>query len=109
MKYTIKHEGDFTAYFEKQMRLPANRHAYFASRAWQMRKQALALRSNGKCERCGYGRFEVAHHLTYAHFGAEYIKELQAICRPCHAYLHAKSNFDPAQHPPDQMQLTFSF
>lgn len=106
MKIKIN-ESDFETYWKQQMRLPANRQAYFASRAWQMRKQALSIRSNGKCERCQNGKYEVTHHLTYAHFGAEYLKELQAICRPCHSYLHARSDFDPANQP--QLQLTLDF
>lgn len=74
-----------------------------------MRKQAIAIRSNGKCERCGHGKYEIAHHLTYAHFGSEYIKELQAICRDCHAYLHAKSDYDPAKDHPALKQMSLPF
>lgn len=106
----IKHPEDFSAYFDRLMKLPANRQAYYASRAWQMRKQALAKRSKGKCERCERGRFQIAHHLTYAHFGREYLHELQAICRDCHNYLHGRSDFDPtrdAEGLPVQQMLAF--
>jgi 5-methylcytosine-specific restriction endonuclease McrA len=102
-------EDDFQAYFQRLMQNPVHRKAYLASRAWQIRRQALALRSNGKCERCGFGRYQVAHHLTYLHFGAEYLTELQAICWDCHKYLHAKSNYDPCKDRPIDLQRVLDF
>lgn len=105
MKLTIQNPSDFTSYFERLMREPANRQAYLASRAWQMLRQQLGQRSNGSCERCGSGKFEVAHHLTYIHFGEERLHELQAICRACHNYLHAKTDVDPARDIAKQERL----
>ncbi len=105
IKTTIN-ENDFSAYLSRLLKIPANRQAYYASRAWQMRRQGVALRSSGKCERCKSGRFQLVHHLTYAHFGAEYMNELQGLCRDCHAYLHYKSDYDPCNDPNKAIQLS---
>lgn len=109
MKINMNNPEDLDAYLQRLMKNPANRSAYYASRAWHMRKQAVAIRCNGKCERCGRGKFEIAHHLTYAHFGAEYIKELQGLCRQCHAYLHARSEYDPCKDDGRTKQLSLEF
>lgn len=94
-------------FLARVMRNPSQRKAYLASRAWYTRKQALALRSQGKCERCGFGRYQVAHHLTYRHFGAEFLNELLAVCKDCHQFLHARSNVDPATIKSGQGHLEF--
>src|SRR4030095_7130362 len=86
------------------LRDPAARRAYYASQAWQNRAQARMLLSKGLCERCHRHKAQIVHHLTYEHFGAEYIAELQALCRDCHAYLHGYSAFDPLE-PKGPMQL----
>lgn len=98
---------DLNRFLARTMQNPSQRKAYMASRAWYLRKQALALRSNGRCERCGNGKYEVAHHLTYAHFGAEFLNELQALCRACHAFLHGRSDVDPTKTIHVQMTLSF--
>jgi hypothetical protein len=106
MKLKIEHGQDFNLYFDRLMKDPAHRHAYYASHAWNVRKQAVAARCNGKCERCQHGKFQILHHLTYQHFGREYMNELQSLCRDCHGYLHGKSDYDPVNYPDHWKQMS---
>lgn len=73
-----------------------DRHVYMASREWALKREAVRERSQGFCERCWYAPQEAVHHMTYEHLGDEPLDELLAVCRPCHAWLSAKSDFDPA-------------
>ncbi len=67
----------------------AQYHAYLASPAWAERRDGIRYRSRGICERCGAARMSDVHHLTYARVGHERDSDLQAVCRRCHAVLHA--------------------
>ena len=73
--------------------------AYLASREWSVLKEAVKKRSRGFCERCLINVMDHVHHLTYARKYAEDLADLQAICKPCHDYTHAKSDTDPAAWP----------
>ena len=58
-----------------------------------------AIRTNGgKCERCHRNPIECHHHWTYRSLGREQysLADVLACCSQCHAYLHYRSNFDPA-------------
>jgi hypothetical protein len=101
--------NSFEYQWNRAMQSPANRAAYRASRAWQLRKQAVGLRARGRCERCRWGRYEECHHLTNLHYGAEYVAELMALCRDCHAYLHGHSAYDPVQDGPKEKQGFLKF
>lgn len=68
---------------------------YLASREWAVKKNLVRQRSGGICERCHLGPHEQTHHLTYKNIGNEPLEDLQGVCRPCHEYLSAKSEFDP--------------
>lgn len=71
-------------------------HRYMASREWALKKEAVKKRSGGYCERCKIAPMQNTHHLSYEHVGNEPLNELQGTCRPCHEYLSAKRNDDPA-------------
>src|SRR5207244_330918 len=70
---------------------------YLASREWAERKEAVRKRSSGYCERCHVREHQQTHHLTYANLGHEPLEDLLGICRPCHEYLSAKRDDDPAE------------
>lgn len=76
----------------------AEYHRYLASREWAVLKEQVRARSEGFCERCAVGPYQETHHLTYEHVGAELLDDLLAVCSPCHAFLSAKSNEDPAEN-----------
>jgi len=64
---------------------------YLRSDHWQDTRRRVLQRANGFCEGCWQRRATQVHHLTYAHRGAEFLWELVAICDPCHARLHGKT------------------
>lgn len=70
---------------------------YLASREWALRKQAVARRSGGTCERCLRNPANQVHHLTYEHLGNEPLEDLQHVCRPCHEYESGLTNIDPRE------------
>lgn len=74
--------------------------AYLCSRDWAVLKEAVADRSGGICERCTVNPMDHVHHLTYARKYAERLEDLQACCKQCHEFIHAKSDSDPAAHRP---------
>lgn len=69
---------------------------YLASREWAIKKEAIAKRCSGFCERCAVGSYESTHHVTYKNIGNEPLDDLLAVCNECHAFLSAKSDYDPA-------------
>ncbi len=74
--------------------------AYLCSREWSVLKEAVKDRSGGMCERCTINRMDHVHHLTYARKYAERLEDLQACCKPCHDFIHGKSDYDPADLKP---------
>ena len=69
--------------------------AYLCSREWSVLKAAVHERARGRCERCRINAIDAVHHLTYARKYREDLDDLQAICNPCHEFVHGKSDFDP--------------
>jgi hypothetical protein len=74
--------------------------AYLCSREWSVLKEAVKARSGGVCERCETNPMDHVHHLTYERKYAERLEDLQACCRQCHDFIHAKSDNDPAENRP---------
>ena len=60
---------------------------YIASPQWKKLARKVNDRAKGVCERCRKptARLE-AHHLTYERFQHELLKDLQALCKPCHDF-----------------------
>lgn len=75
-------------------------HEYLASREWALLKNAVKERSGGICERCGIAPHQQTHHLTYERLGKEILDDLQGVCRGCHEFLSARSDFDPLRLAP---------
>ena len=70
---------------------------YLASREWRVRrKKFIEEATYGVCERCAARPIENVHHLTYANVGNEDAGDLLGVCRPCHEYLAAERDDDPA-------------
>ena len=78
---------------------PEKYQAYLCSREWNERVRAVRRRCRNVCERCGKNRVDHVHHLTYAHKYDEPLEDLQGICRPCHNFIHGRSDYDPAKPP----------
>lgn len=74
--------------------------AYLCSREWSVLKEAVKRRSGGMCERCMVNPMDHVHHLTYERKYAEELEDLQACCKQCHEFIHAKSDVDPADDRP---------
>jgi len=70
--------------------------AYLCSREWSVLKEAVKHRSQGVCERCTVNPMDHVHHLTYKREYSESLDDLQACCKQCHEFIHAKSDRDPA-------------
>lgn len=84
-------------------RMPEGREkyqAYLCGREWSVLKEAVLTRSGGVCERCFANEMDHVHHLTYERKYKERLDDLQAICKPCHDFVHAKSEYDPARNRP---------
>jgi nucleoside 2-deoxyribosyltransferase len=74
--------------------------AYLCSREWSALKEQVRSRSGGICERCTVHYMDHVHHLTYKRKYAEQLDDLQACCKQCHEFIHAKSQNDPARDRP---------
>jgi hypothetical protein len=70
--------------------------AYLCSREWAEKREAVRERAHGKCERCFIAPMDACHHLTYERKYRESLDDLQAICNPCHQFIHGKGPVDPA-------------
>lgn len=73
---------------------------YLCSREWNSKREAVKSRSQGICERCRHQPMDAVHHLTYIRKYDERLEDLQAICDPCHQFIHGKSDSDPKREAP---------
>lgn len=64
------------------------RAPYYASPEWAAKRQIVLGRAKGVCEGCGSQPATQVHHLSYDHFGREFLWELVAICTDCHERVH---------------------
>jgi hypothetical protein len=65
-----------------------NAHVNPHNPEWRSLRARVLKRSGGWCEGCGERPAVEVHHLTYKHLGAEFLWELQAVCRECHERIH---------------------
>ena len=63
---------------------------YLASDEWLAKRKRVILRAQGLCEGCRENDATVVHHLSYEHVGEEFLFELVALCKECHARVHEK-------------------
>jgi hypothetical protein len=67
--------------------------AFLRSEYWKHVQEAVAVRDDGKCRRCGARGLQV-HHKTYEHKGEEleHLEDLELLCAACHAFEHRKAD-----------------
>lgn len=70
--------------------------AYLCSREWGEKREAVARRAGGRCERCKYRSLDAVHHKTYARKYHEDLDDLEGFCTACHDFTHGRSDYDPA-------------
>jgi 5-methylcytosine-specific restriction endonuclease McrA len=71
---------------------------YLRSPEWRARREVVARRSGGVCERCGGRSGEDArdlHHLHYRTLYDERPEDLQHLCRSCHRFVSGRDRLDP--------------
>lgn len=73
-----------------------NYKQYLASREWRVKRKEFKKLKGGICERCAARPIENVHHLTYENIGNEDLNDLMGVCIPCHEYLAAVRDDDPA-------------
>lgn len=66
---------------------------YYGTRAWLTRCAAVRKRARGQCEFCRWRPMAQTHHRTYAHFGAEPLRDLMGVCDVCHRAIHGLAGF----------------
>lgn len=71
-------------------------HEYMASREWRLKRKVVMARTDGWCERCHSERIANVHHNTYERLGHEDDSDLMGLCKPCHEFLSAERDTDPA-------------
>lgn len=70
---------------------------YLASREWRVKRKEVIELNNNICQRCASRPIENVHHLSYENIGDEDpSSDLMGVCRPCHEYLAAERDDDPA-------------
>jgi 5-methylcytosine-specific restriction endonuclease McrA len=71
------------------MAISAEYRQYLRSPKWnKLRLETLRL-AGYRCQKCGEARPLQAHHLTYDRIFNEAQSDLQALCFPCHEWIHA--------------------
>lgn len=70
---------------------------YLASREWRLKRKEVIEGNDGLCYRCLSAPIDDVHHLTYERVGHEDTEDLIGVCRPCHEYLAARRDDDPAE------------
>jgi hypothetical protein len=70
---------------------------YLQSREWSVLRNGVKQRAGGMCERCKRRPMALVHHLTYIRLYHEKPEDLQGQCKGCHAFIHGKSDQDPAK------------
>ena len=72
----------------ERRKIPKQYHLYIASPAWN-RKRQQALRHHGNACRICRKTFDLqVHHKHYRTLGRESMKDLDVLCRDCHANHH---------------------
>jgi 5-methylcytosine-specific restriction endonuclease McrA len=62
---------------------------YLRSLEWQVKRKAVLIRANYRCEQCDKRARLDVHHKTYDRKYNEYLTDLQALCRLCHKSKHS--------------------
>lgn len=85
-RWKAKEQGD--SYYRQA------HNAYLASPEWRDRRRRVMDRAQGLCEGCRQASATEVHHLSYEHWGHEFLFELVALCGDCHDRIHAKGDHE---------------
>jgi phage terminase large subunit GpA-like protein len=66
--------------------------AYYTTKEWQARCEAVKMRCRARCEYCGSRPVQNVHHRTYARWMQEPLEDLMGVCRACHCLIHGLRN-----------------
>ena len=69
---------------------------YLASREWRLKRKDVIDANDNLCYRCLSAPIQDVHHVTYERLGHEEPDDLIGLCRPCHEYVSAERDDDPA-------------
>lgn len=69
---------------------------------WSELRNMVIERADGVCEACLVNRAVTAHHLTYEKGPLPPAWELRAVCKQCHARLHARKKGTTDEWDPDR-------
>lgn len=64
--------------------------AHIRSEKWKAIRERLFKKRGRKCEQCGSPDQIEVHHKHYNNLGRERLRDLEILCRPCHAKFHNK-------------------
>lgn len=85
-RWRAKEQGD--SYYRQA------HNAYLDSPEWRDLRQRVMDRAQGLCEGCRLTPAKEVHHLSYEHWGHEFVFELVALCGDCHDRIHAKGDHE---------------
>lgn len=74
-----------------------NYKAYLNSKEWHKIRDKVMRRAKGICEVCGDMGASEVHHKTYKRIYQEKLKDLLAVCKPCHLEVHGLLTEDLAE------------
>jgi hypothetical protein len=74
---------------------PEKRNAYYCSRQWGEKKNAVRKRCHNTCERCLDNPVAAIHHLSYIRLYKELLTDLQGLCELCHSFIGGHTDIDP--------------
>jgi len=66
----------------------AHYNEYLKSPAWAQKRIEVLRRDQHICQGCRKHKATIAHHLSYAHVGNEFLFELTSLCPTCHKRIH---------------------
>jgi hypothetical protein len=72
-------------------------YEYLETSEWKLKRLDVIARCHNICERCGSSTVEAIHHLTYDRVFNEDLRDLQGLCKPCHAFIHGIIFTDPLE------------
>ena len=61
---------------------------YLLTPKWKEKRALVLKRCNGMCEGCQIKKAVIIHHLTYEHWGNEFLFELIGLCEDCNNRIH---------------------
>lgn len=70
--------------YEERGKFTKSYREYLTSSKWKAKRGLILKRCANVCEGCGTATATEVHHVTYKHFGDEFLFELLGLCHDCH-------------------------